>query len=132
MSMGAKIMNEIHIIRLRGGWRMLEPGPGKIVKLPLESLDELRDYVKVSMQRAFQRPVSDQAKLVVELCWQNAAGIKLMTLNPDLRIQNPSTEGRIRLSENECRYLLTIEYDPAGIEQKMPWGDFWLEVAESD
>lgn len=130
--MGAKIMNDIHIIRLRGGWRKLEPGATGMVTLPFGSLEIAEGCEKLSLFRAFQRPVSVERKLIVHLCWQKATGIKFLSVNPDVRIVNPKPDGRIILSEAESKYLLTIEIDSAQVKESFPWGEFWIEVAEAE
>lgn len=132
MSTSAKIMSEKHIIRLRGGWRMLLPTPGQIISLPFQSLDSIRNYEEISIQRAFQRPNSGNSQLIVNLCWQNASGMKLICLNPDIRINLPLEKGQIQLPETEQRYLLTIEIESKGMELDRNWGEFWLEVSEAD
>jgi len=128
--MGAKIMNDIHIIRLRGGWRKLEPGATGMATLPFGSLEFAEVCEKLSLFRAFQRPVSAERKLLVHLCWQKATGLKFLSVNPDVRFVDPLPEGRILLSEAESKYLLTIDIDPAQVQESLPWGEFWIEVAE--
>ncbi|MFM7317750.1 MAG: hypothetical protein ACKO85_06165 [Isosphaeraceae bacterium] len=125
-------MSQIHIIRLRGGWRKMEPGATSIIALPLGSLEIARGCENMSLARAFQRPVSGNRKLIVNLCWQKASGLKMLSVNPDIRIENALPEGRILLPEAESRYVLTIEIDPAGVLNQFPWGEFWIEVAEAD
>lgn len=124
-----------HMIRLRGGWELVEPrktDASRRITLPASDLFETP--ARVVLSRSFQRPRLDPLRETLWLRLEAVPGLTSIALNGREVGRGPFEDPVILLAveDLEPRNLLVIEVEPPGAEEEMDWGSIALMVRQSE